>query len=86
MKSCTYAARARAWLEKGLLAVTLIGLCACARRDDAEAGREATAGSKIATPPPTTPSFTTFESGQVRPLALSPDGKLLFAVNTPDNR
>ncbi|HYH94515.1 YncE family protein [Hyalangium sp.] len=33
-----------------------------------------------------TPSFTLFESGQVRPLALSPNGKLLFAVNTPDNR
>lgn len=32
------------------------------------------------------PSFTLFESGQVRPLGLSPDGKLLFAVNTPDNR
>ena len=30
--------------------------------------------------------FPLFESGQVRPLALSPDGKLLFAVNTPDNR
>ncbi|MGH3368446.1 MAG: YncE family protein, partial [Nocardioidaceae bacterium] len=27
-----------------------------------------------------------FESGQVRPLALSPDGSTLFAVNTPDNR
>src|SRR5579863_1839080 len=32
------------------------------------------------------PSFTTFESGQVRPLALSPDKHLLFAVNTPDGR
>ena len=32
------------------------------------------------------PSFLTFESGQVRPLALSPDGTQLFAVNTPDNR
>ena len=31
-------------------------------------------------------SFTTFESGQVRPLALSPDGTRLFAVNTPDAR
>ncbi|WP_165374324.1 MULTISPECIES: hypothetical protein [Sorangium] len=31
-------------------------------------------------------SFTTFESGQVRPLALSANGKLLFAANTPDNR
>ncbi|WP_445372168.1 YncE family protein [Methylomonas sp. HW2-6] len=30
--------------------------------------------------------FTLFESGQVRPLALSPDGKLLFALNKPDNR
>jgi hypothetical protein len=37
---------------------------------------------------PSTPpsSFTLFESGPVRPLALSPDGKLLFAANTPDNR
>jgi DNA-binding beta-propeller fold protein YncE len=32
------------------------------------------------------PSTTIFESGQVRPLALSPSGQLLFAVNTPDNR
>jgi YVTN family beta-propeller protein len=31
-------------------------------------------------------SFTAFESGHVRPLALSPSGDLLFAVNTPDNR
>ena len=31
-------------------------------------------------------SFTTFESGQVRPLALSPDGTKLFAVDTPDGR
>jgi hypothetical protein len=31
-------------------------------------------------------AFTTFETGQVRPLALSPDGTKLFATNTPDNR
>ncbi len=31
-------------------------------------------------------SFTAFDSGQVRPMALSPDGNTLFAVNTPDNR
>jgi DNA-binding beta-propeller fold protein YncE len=31
-------------------------------------------------------SFTLFESGQVRPLALSADGRSLYAVNTPDNR
>jgi len=31
-------------------------------------------------------TFITFESGQVRPLALSPDGSTLYAVNTPDNQ
>jgi DNA-binding beta-propeller fold protein YncE len=31
-------------------------------------------------------SYTLFESGQVRPLAMSPDKRHLFAVNTPDNR
>jgi DNA-binding beta-propeller fold protein YncE len=30
--------------------------------------------------------YTLFEAGQVRPLALSPSGKRLFAVNTPDGR
>src|SRR5436309_8532853 len=35
---------------------------------------------------PAAASFVTFETGQVRPLALSPDGTQLFAVNTPDNR
>jgi DNA-binding beta-propeller fold protein YncE len=33
----------------------------------------------------TEPSFTEFESGQVRPLAISTDRTKLFAVNTPDN-
>ncbi len=31
-------------------------------------------------------AFVTFESGQVRPLALTPDGQTLLAVNTPDAR
>jgi len=30
--------------------------------------------------------YTLFETLQVRPLALSPSGKYLFATNTPDNR
>ena len=30
--------------------------------------------------------FVAFESGPVRPMALSPDGSMLYAVNTPDNR
>ena len=33
-----------------------------------------------------TGSFVTFESGQVRPLALSPNGQTLLALNTPDAR
>ncbi len=33
-----------------------------------------------------TSRFTVFETGQVRPLAQSPDGTRLFAINTPDNR
>ena len=36
--------------------------------------------------PQSTNPFTAFETLQVRPLALSPSGKLLFAANTPDNR
>ena len=34
----------------------------------------------------TTNPYTLFETLQVRPLALSSDGELLFAANTPDNR
>jgi DNA-binding beta-propeller fold protein YncE len=33
----------------------------------------------------TGPAFVEFESGQVRPLALSADGNTLFAVNTPNS-
>ena len=42
----------------------------------------------LCTPAPAraNPATTIFESGQVRPLALSPSGQRLFAVNTPDNR
>src|SRR5215831_17678230 len=41
----------------------------------------------LATAPATrAASFVEFESGQVRPLALSPDRSRLFAVNTPDDR
>src|SRR5437773_8914817 len=40
----------------------------------------------VASPPPAAASFVEFESGQVRPLALSPDGTRLFAVDTPDDR
>ncbi|HEV7518534.1 MAG TPA: hypothetical protein VGR07_19745, partial [Thermoanaerobaculia bacterium] len=38
------------------------------------------AAAKAASP------YTLFESGQARPLALAPDRRHLFVVNTPDNR
>ena len=41
---------------------------------------QAVAAANLATPPP----FVEFESGHVRPLATSPDGNTLFAVNTPN--
>jgi len=31
-------------------------------------------------------SFTLLESGQVQPITLSPSGKYLYAVNTPDSK
>src|ERR1700676_3610715 len=37
-------------------------------------------------PANTDASYTLFESGQVRPLVLSADAKLLFAANTPAHR
>ncbi len=46
----------------------------------------AASGSTAATPAAGDTRFTVFESGQVRPLAMSPDGQWLFAVNTPDSR
>ena len=33
---------------------------------------------------PYSQNFTAFESGQVRPLAITPDKKYLLATNTPD--
>ncbi len=32
------------------------------------------------------PRFNTFESGHVRPLALSPNGRQRYVVYTPDSR
>ena len=42
-------------------------------------------GTTTTTAAATSPSFLEFESGHVRPIALSPDGTRLFAVNTPNN-
>jgi MYXO-CTERM domain-containing protein len=40
--------------------------------------------ASLAAPAAAQPAFLAFESGPVRPLALSPSGDTLFAVNTPD--
>jgi len=52
------------------------------------AASRVTSGKSRATSRATSPdsSFTLFESGSVRPLALSADGSLLVAANTPANR
>jgi DNA-binding beta-propeller fold protein YncE len=49
-----------------------------------EASADTKAGGRSS--PKAASSYTLFESGQVRPLAMSPDKLHLFAVNTPDNR
>ncbi|MFL6234116.1 MAG: beta-propeller fold lactonase family protein [Thermoanaerobaculia bacterium] len=49
-----------------------------------EASADTKAGSRSSSQ--ASSSYTLFESGQVRPLAMSPDRQHLFAVNTPDGR
>ena len=48
--------------------------------------RTATPSTQSSFSPAGASPFTLFESGQVRPVALSPQGNLLFATNTPANR
>src|SRR6476659_5099683 len=60
-----------------------IALCACTNDADPAENEVTSAVTQL---PGSTNPYTLFESLQVRPLALSPSGKLLFAVNTPDNR
>jgi YVTN family beta-propeller protein len=56
------------------------------RRPWCIAARVLVAVAGVLAVPAANADFTTFESGQVRPLALSPNGQKLFAVNTPDGR
>src|SRR3954471_11511353 len=53
---------------------------------DGRVDRQPDAARPASASPSSASSFTLFESGQVRPLAVSPDGHHLFATNTPDNR
>ncbi|HWU89324.1 MAG TPA: beta-propeller fold lactonase family protein [Kofleriaceae bacterium] len=72
-----------------LACLSLSAPAACGRVEDDPTGgpADASVGASAHHASAPAPSrFTLFESGQVRPLALSPDRQLLFAVNTPDNR
>ncbi len=62
-------------IKRWAVALWLLALCAftCAEFFPASVSGSSTG-----------PSFVEFESGQVRPIAMSPDGTKLFAVNTPN--
>jgi DNA-binding beta-propeller fold protein YncE len=61
-------------------------LCAASCQSSPSASSSASGpGEQQAAPAAVTASsFVEFESGQVRPIAMSPDGTRLFAVNTPN--
>ncbi len=70
-------------LVRRLLPLTLVLAAGACSGTVGTSGGESTAELKKV---PAGGAFTTFETLQVRPLALSPSGKMLFAANTPDNR
>jgi DNA-binding beta-propeller fold protein YncE len=64
-----------------------VGIAACSSDPKGpESTESTTAAFSINSETSQEAAFTAFESGQVRPLALSPDGQYLYATNTPDNR
>jgi YVTN family beta-propeller protein len=72
----------------GLIAL-IVGAASCASESGSpRAERTAVSSSafSIASETAQEKAFTVFETGQVRPLALSRNGGLLYATNTPDSR
>jgi DNA-binding beta-propeller fold protein YncE len=67
--------RVKGWVFALWVAITATLFLALGRPPSTAARQASTAGGH----------FTEFESGQVRPMALSPNGARLFAVNTPDS-
>jgi DNA-binding beta-propeller fold protein YncE len=64
----------------------LPGVTSCqSTNEPAESSPVATATPTPEAAPAVAPAFLEFESGHVRPIAMSPDGTRLFAVNTPNN-
>ncbi|WP_394824968.1 hypothetical protein [Pendulispora albinea] len=68
----------RARFIAGLLSVVALGAPACSVFDPSTPSSSSHAAV-------TSPPFIEFESGQVRPVAISPDGTKLFAVDTPND-
>ena len=63
-----------------------LGVAGCSGDGAATVAPDEAALAARRPPPPPAQSFTAFESGQVRPLAISADRRWLYATNTPDNR
>jgi DNA-binding beta-propeller fold protein YncE len=81
----------RRFIMGGSIVTALVGAAACSSHDSFDgSGESAPARTEqafsIGGETAAEKSFTAFESGQVRPLALSFDGDYLYACNTPDNR
>lgn len=67
-------------VKKYFLISILFGLTACSGSSSGGGG-----GSTTPANPGKGANFVTFESGQVRPMAMSPDGTKLFVTNTPNS-
>ncbi len=76
--------RYRGWVMLLMAFVAFAFMAALYASRPSEASAEPRAGSRKSAK--ASSPYTLFESGQVRPLAMSPDKRHLFAVNTPDNR
>src|SRR3954462_11712388 len=64
----------------------IVVTAACSPDRDTDEDETTISGALLARRGTPEQSYTLFETGQVRPLALSGDGHLLYATNTPDNR
>jgi len=74
-------------MRSGIAAISCcLALSACSTRPPTTDVAQAESTKHAKQVPQSANPFTTFETLQVRPLALSPSGNLLFALNTPDNR
>src|SRR5262245_40489522 len=90
MKTGWIPAGTRSLRSGALISALLVHVSACSQPDDPPPAADQTPVEPVprasASSAANRSPFTLFESGQVRPLALSPSGRLLLAVNTPDNR